>query len=154
MCTFPRLEGKLLKAPPSFPEAIMKTYQGSCHCRRVRFEIDAEIDHVRSCDCSICSRRGALIYRVPVERFRLLTPLAELTAYRWGSMTGTDYFCPVCGVLPFRRPSDPTPAEVQAGATRFEGWAINTRCLEGFEPASVPVRIVRGSEIEIVPPRV
>ena len=42
----------------------MTTYRGSCHCGKVRFEVDAEIDHVRSCDCSICRRRGALNYRV------------------------------------------------------------------------------------------
>lgn len=58
---------------------MMKTYQGSCHCNAVRFEIDADIDHVRVCDCSICSRRGALIYRVPADAFRLLTPLSELS---------------------------------------------------------------------------
>jgi len=127
----------------------MKAYRGSCHCKKVRFEIDAEIDHVRACDCSICARRGALIYRVPTEAFRLLTPLSELGIYRWGSMTAVDYFCPVCGILPFRKPSDPTPAELAAGATKFEGWAINTRCLEGFDPASVPTRWISGSQLEI-----
>jgi len=35
----------------------MTTYVGSCHCGRVRFEVVAEIDHVRSCDCSVCSKR-------------------------------------------------------------------------------------------------
>ena len=37
------------------------TYQGSCHCGRVRFEIDAVLTHVRVCDCSMCRHRGALI---------------------------------------------------------------------------------------------
>lgn len=128
---------------------MMKTYQGSCHCNAVRFEIDADIDHVRVCDCSICSRRGALIYRVPADAFRLLTPLSELSVYRWGSKTAADYFCPTCGILPFRKPSHPTAEEQAAGLLPFEGWAVNTRCLEGFDPASVPVRMIYGSRLAV-----
>ncbi|MFC4275672.1 GFA family protein [Achromobacter aloeverae] len=125
----------------------MKTYQGTCHCKAVRFEIDADIDHVRACDCSVCSRRGALIFRVAPEAFRLLTPIEDLSVYRWGSMTGADYFCPVCGILPFRKPSAPTATEAAAGLRPFLGWAINTRCLEGFDPASVPLMKIHGSRL-------
>ncbi|MFC0709995.1 GFA family protein [Azorhizophilus paspali] len=52
----------------------MTTYTGSCHCGAVRFEVEAEIDHVRVCDCSIRSMRGALNARVLKENLRLLTP--------------------------------------------------------------------------------
>src|SRR5580765_4183564 len=100
---------------------MKRTYAGSCHCKSVRFEIDAEIDHVRVCDCSICSRRGALICRVPAEAVRLLTPLEELSVYRWGSRTAADYFCPVCGIMPFRTPSLPTAGERAAGVEPFDG---------------------------------
>ncbi len=128
---------------------MMKTYQGSCHCGAVRFDIDADIDHVRVCDCSICSRRGALIYRVAAGAFRLLTPLSELSVYRWGSQTAIDYFCPICGVLAFRKPSRPTGEEQAAGVQPFEGWAVNTGCLEGFDPASVPARKIHGSRLVV-----
>ena len=97
----------------------------------LRFEVDAEIDHVRVCDCSICSKRGALNYRLPKENLRLLTPLENLTLYQWGSRTAKDFFCPKCGVLPFRRPSDPTQQELLEGVQPFDGWAVNVRCLEG-----------------------
>jgi len=120
----------------------MKTYRGSCHCGRVRFEVDAELDHVRECDCSVCRRRGALNHRVARERLRLETPWEELAVYRWGSLTARDYFCPTCGILPFRRPSDPTPVELAAGMEPFDGWAVNVRCLEGVDLDSIPrVRI-------------
>jgi hypothetical protein len=131
---------------------MMKTYQGACHCKAVRFEVDADIDHVRVCDCSICARRGALNFRVPADALRLHTPLAAMSVYRWGSMTAADYFCPVCGILPFRTPSHPTAAERVAGMQPFEGWAINTRCLEGFDTTSVPIEHVHGSLLVIVPP--
>ncbi|WP_084169902.1 GFA family protein [Paraburkholderia ferrariae] len=128
---------------------MIRTYQGSCHCKTVRFEIDADIDHVRVCDCSVCAMRGALIHRVPADAFRLQTPLDNLSVYRWGSRTAADYFCPTCGVLPFRKPSAPTAEEAANGLAPFDGWAVNTRCLEGFDPSGVPVRTVRGSTLVI-----
>ncbi|WP_439896532.1 GFA family protein [Burkholderia ubonensis] len=128
---------------------MMRTYQGSCHCKAVRFEIDADIDHVRVCDCSVCSMRGALIYRVPADAFRLQTSLDNLSVYRWGSQTAVDYFCPICGILPFRKPSALTVEEAPNGMAPFDGWAVNTRCLEGFDPSGVPVRRGLGSALVI-----
>ena len=126
----------------------MTTHRGSCHCGRVRFEIDATIDHVRSCDCSICRRRGALNHRVPKENLRLLTSWSDLVLYQWGSRTAKDYFCPVCGILAFRRPSDPTPQEVREGVEPFDGWAINVRCLEDVHFDSIPIKKIFGSRIK------
>ena len=126
----------------------MPLYHGSCHCGKVRFEVEAEIDHVRVCDCSICVRRGALNYRVPRHALRLLTPWEDLTLYQWGTRTAKDYFCPVCGILPFRRPSDPTAQELREGVLPFDGWAVNVRCLDGIDFDALPVRRIAGSRIE------
>lgn len=126
----------------------MKTYQGACHCGRIRFEVDADIDHVRACDCSVCIRRGALNHRVARDRLRLLVPRTHLTLYQSGSKTAKDYFRPVCGILPFRRPSDPTSQELREGGEPFDGWAVNVRCLEGLDLETIPVRKIHGSRIE------
>lgn len=123
------------------------TYEGSCHCGRVRFEVQAEIDHVRVCDCSICRRRGALNIRVPKEALKLQTPWEELSLYQWGSGTAMDFFCPTCGILPFRRPSDPTPQELREGVEPFDGWAVNVRCLEGVDVEALPIKKIYGSQI-------
>jgi hypothetical protein len=123
----------------------MRTYRGSCHCGAVRFEVDADLDHVRSCDCSICRKRGALIHRVDADRFRLLTPLDDLTLYQWHTRTAEDYFCPTCGILAFRRPRHRTSGEIAAGASEFTGWSVNVRCLEGVDLDAVPVKRVYGS---------
>ena len=125
----------------------MTTQRGSCHCGRVRFEVDLELDHVRSCDCSICRRRGALIHRVAAERLRLLTPLSDLSLYQWHTRTAEDWFCPTCGILPFRRPRHRTPEEIAAGHAEFTGWGVNARCLEGVDLDAVPVKRVYGSRL-------
>ncbi len=131
-----------------FDDDSMPTYQGSCHCGRVRFRVTATIDHVRVCDCSICRRRGALNFRVQKGQLELDTPWEDLTLYQWGSKTAKDYFCPTCGILPFRRPSDPTTKELEAGtAEPFDGWAINVRCLEGIDIDALPRKLIYGSRI-------
>jgi hypothetical protein len=127
--------------------ASMTTYTGSCHCGTVRFEVDAEIDRVRSCDCSICAKRGALNYRVPKESLCLLTAWEDLTVYRWGSRTAKDYFCRKCGILPFRRPSDPSPQELREGIEPFDGWAVNVRCLRDIDLKALPIERIYGSQI-------
>ena len=115
---------------------MQQTYRGACHCGRVRFEVDAVLDHVRVCDCSICRRRGALIHRVAPAQFRLLTPLEDLTLYQFHTHTARDYFCPTCGILPFRRPR-----------TAPDKWAINVRCLEDVDLDAIPVKRVYGSKL-------
>jgi hypothetical protein len=126
----------------------MRTYQGSCHCGRVRFEVDLDLDHVRSCDCSICRRRGALIHRVEADRLRLLTPLEDLTLYQWHTRTAEDYFCSTCGILPFRRPRQRTSESTARGAPPFSGWSVNVRCLEAVDLDAVPVKRVFGSKLD------
>jgi len=122
-------------------------HRGSCHCGAVRFEVDADIDHVRSCDCSVCRRRGGLMFRVPRDALRLLTPIEAMFVYRWGSGTGADYVCRTCGVLPFRRPSQPTSEEMAVGVEPFDGWAINVRCLDDIDLDALPVVRINGGSL-------
>jgi hypothetical protein len=115
---------------------MTQTYQGSCHCGRVRFELRANIDHARVCDCSLCRRRGALNFRVEPEQVRFLTPLEDMTLYQWNTMTAKDYFCPTCGMLPFRQPR-----------TAPHLWTVNLRCLEDFDLDSVEWRRLDGQRL-------
>jgi len=110
--------------------------------------VEATIDHVRICDCSICSKRGALNFRVSQESLHLESAWEDLTLYQWGSFTAKDYFCPTCGILAFRRPSDPTKKELEEGTTEpFDGWAINVRCLDGIDLDALPEKRIAGRSI-------
>jgi hypothetical protein len=125
----------------------MKTYEGSCHCGACRFEVELDLDHVRSCNCSVCTRRGALIHRVPKEALRMLSSLDSLSVYEWGTRTGKDYFCPICGILSFRVPSNLTKDEQAEGKLAFEGWAVNVRCLKGVDLTEIPVVLIDGTNL-------
>ncbi|MEE9453659.1 MAG: GFA family protein [Paracoccaceae bacterium] len=112
------------------------TYFGSCHCEKVRFEVDIDLIEVRACDCTICIKRGALIYRVDSADFRLLTPLENMVLYQWHTRTAKDYFCATCGVLPFKRPR-----------TAPHLWAVNIRCLDEIDLSAIPINHVHGSRL-------
>jgi hypothetical protein len=114
----------------------MQTYAGSCHCGRVRFEVQADLDHVRVCDCSICRRRGALLHRVAEERLTMLSSWDELATYQFHTHQAKDYFCRTCGILPFRRPR-----------TAPDVWSVNVRCLEDVDLDAIPVERVSGSRL-------
>ena len=116
---------------------MKKTHKGSCHCGQVRFEVDADLDHVRVCDCSICRKRGALNFRVEAGDIRVLTPLSEMSLYQWHTKTAKDYFCPACGILPFRRPR-----------TAPNLWTVNVRCLDDVDLKALPVENVYGSKLD------
>ena len=48
--------------------------RGSCHCGRVAFEVEGTIDRAVSYNCSMCQRKGSLLWFVPRDALRLLTP--------------------------------------------------------------------------------
>jgi hypothetical protein len=116
---------------------MKQTYTGSCHCGDVRFEADMDLDHVRVCDCSLCRKRGALNHRIAREDLRILSNLDDMTLYQWHTMTARDYFCPRCGILPFRQPR-----------TAPDMWAVNVRCLDDVDLDAIPVDHVHGSELD------
>lgn len=100
----------------------MTRYHGSCHCGRVRFEIDAVIDKLTRCNCSICLKKGILHHRVPPERFRLVAGGESLGTYQFGTMVAKHNFCTVCGIHTFTRPR-----------AAPELYTVNVRCLDDYD---------------------
>jgi hypothetical protein len=107
-------------------------YKGGCHCGRVSFEVEGEIPHVLECNCSICSRKGSLLWFVPRERLRVATPDADISTYTFNRKAIRYRFCPVCGMHPFGEGIDPSSGKAMA--------AINVRCLEGVDLGSLRVQ--------------
>ena len=82
--------------------AETKTYSGSCHCGRVRYEADADLSQVMSCNCSICRQRGTLLAFVPEDKFRLQSGADALTEYQFNKKIIHHLFCSTCGVTAVR----------------------------------------------------
>ena len=117
---------------------MLQTYQGSCHCRRVTFEVRANLDYVIDCNCSLCRRRGALWHAVSDSNLRIRTGEADLVLYQFNTNTAKHYFCRHCGVHPFIRPRlDPSR------------WAVNVRCFEDVDLSSIEVRPFDGANWEV-----
>ena len=106
-------------------------YKGSCHCGKVAFEVEGEITGAMACNCSICSRKGSLLWFVPREKFRLLTPEDAAGTYTFNKHVIKHRFCPTCGIHPYADGVDPKGNRMAA---------INIRCLEDIDLASVPVQ--------------
>ena len=106
-------------------------HKGSCHCGRVAFEVEGEPGQLLECNCSICSRRGSLLWFVPHEKLRLLTPDANAATYTFNKHVIKHRFCPNCGMHPYGEAKDPSGKPMAA---------INVRCLEGFDFKSLPVK--------------
>jgi hypothetical protein len=110
-------------------EIAVQTHTGSCHCRRVTFEVTGKISYVVDCNCSLCRRVGALWHGAAEGNVRILTGEADLALYQFNTKVAKHYFCKHCGLHPLSRPRlDPRM------------WVVNVRCLEGVDLAALPVQ--------------
>jgi hypothetical protein len=84
--------------------AMKKTYRGSCHCGKVRFEADIDVKGAhRRCNCWICARQRAWETRVKPEDFRLLAGECELDDCQSSTLNGHHLVCRNCGTASFGR---------------------------------------------------
>ena len=116
---------------------MLQSYQGGCHCGRVRFRVTADLERVTDCNCSICTKKGFLHLIVPPDRFELISGQEALTTYRFNTQTAQHTFCSHCGIHPFYVPrSDPDKIDV------------NVRCLDDIDLAAISVKQFDGKHWE------
>lgn len=113
----------------------MARHKGSCHCGRVAFEVEADLQQVIECNCSHCSRKGYLLTFVPQNTLSVLRGEESLSTYTFNSHTIRHRFCAACGCAPFGEGKKPT-GEATA--------AINVRCLEDVDLSQITVIPVDG----------
>ena len=112
-------------------------YQGSCHCGHIAFEVEGTLTGAMACNCSLCQRKGSLMWFVPRERLTLLTPDDNASTYTFNKHVIRHRFCATCGVHPYGEAPDPKGNAMAA---------INIRCLEGVDLESVKRIPVNGRE--------
>ena len=104
-------------------------YKGGCHCGRIAFDVEGDLHSVMECNCSICSKRGYLLWFIPRQQLRLSTPETNLSTYTFNTGKIKHRFCSVCGCGPFGEGVDPKTGTSMA--------AVNVRCLEGVDIAKL-----------------
>jgi hypothetical protein len=109
------------------PEFVI--HRGGCHCKTVRFEVEAPaVIEASSCNCSICAMTAYLHLIVPRSRFRLLSGDSALTTYTFNTGVAQHHFCSACGIKSFYVPrSNPN------------GMSVNVRCLDPSTIDSVAI---------------
>ena len=103
-----------------------KTYDGGCHCGRVRFRVRSDLARVTDCNCSICTKKGFLHLIVEPSQFELLQGADALTTYTFNTGVAQHKFCRVCGIHAFYVPrSHPDKIDV------------NVRALDGIDLTAI-----------------
>jgi hypothetical protein len=111
---------------------------GSCHCGNIRFEVEGEIDSGLACNCSICQRKGTLLWFAPFNAFKLLGSGENIGTYTFNKHVIHHKFCQVCGVAPYAEGVDPAGNKIAA---------INIRCIEGIGLDAIPVHHFNGKDV-------
>jgi hypothetical protein len=113
-------------------------HKGSCHCGQVKFEAEGELGEVLACNCSMCERRGSLLWFVPRDRLVLSTPAADLSEYRFNRHAIGHRFCARCGIHVFGEANGPDGTPMAA---------VNARCLEDVDVSALKVKHFNGKAL-------
>lgn len=103
----------------------MEILNGSCHCDAVHFEVNCggKLKGLRRCDCSLCSKKGAIMATALLSELQVTKGEDLLSLYQWNTKVAKHYFCSVCGIYTHhQRRSNP------------EEFGFNVACIDGIEP--------------------
>lgn len=117
----------------------MSKQKGSCHCGKVKFEVELDLKQKAiSCNCSICQRKGTLLLFASGDKFHLISGEGNLTDYQFGKKSIHHTFCSTCGVTAFASGKKPDGSAVKA---------INVRCLEGINLDELDIQQYDGKSL-------
>ena len=116
----------------------MAQHQAGCHCGAVRFKVETDFAQVIECNCSHCHMKGFVLTFTPVEQFELVSGADSLTEYRFNKKVLAHQFCKVCGVQPHAFGTGPDGMKMAA---------VNLRCVDGLDLATVTVTPWNGADI-------
>ena len=113
-------------------------HRGSCHCGGIAFEVEGNIDGATACNCSMCQRKGVLMWFVPRDALRVSTPQANISTYTFNKHVIRHNFCPTCGIHAFGEVTD-------AKGNRMA--AVNLRCVTDIDLDAIPVSQFDGRSV-------
>lgn len=114
---------------------MVQTYEGGCHCGRVRFRVTAELAGVTDCNCSICTKKGLHFTFLPPASFQLRAGEDNLREYLFNRRAIHHQLCADCGVDVFARGYKPDGSEVVA---------LNVSCIDGIDLSRLTMTPIDG----------
>lgn len=118
----------------------MPNYRGSCHCGAVKFSFEHadSIDKGLRCNCSICSRKGAMMspFVIAPDALHIDAQPDALGLYQFGEKTAKHHFCKHCGIYTFH-----VTMRVP------DHFRVNLSCLEGVDTFALPVDVFDGAHL-------
>ncbi|OOG69137.1 hypothetical protein BLJAPNOD_01550 [Ensifer sp. M14] len=109
--------------------------EGHCHCKSVRLSVRVRPDTLGSCNCSLCSRLGALWGYYNAEEVSISDPQGKLVGYVQGDATLTLHHCGTCGCTTHWSP-------IGTDATRM---GVNMRLFDRAVWVDIPHRLIDGA---------
>ncbi len=101
-----------------------QSYSGSCHCGAVAFTAEVDPSTATKCNCSICTKLGAVWAFAPKAKFALKSGEFEQGDYQFNKMKLHHHFCSACGIESYAEGTGPDGSPTVA---------INLRCVEGVD---------------------
>lgn len=120
------------------------TRTGGCHCGAVRYEVSVPggdnggLGTVIECNCSICQKRGLLLFFVQPDQFKLTAEPAGMQSYLFNNKQIHHVFCPTCGIESYAKGKTPSGAEMVA---------VNARCLDDIDVAALSTHAFDGKKL-------
>lgn len=112
--------------------------QSSCHCGKLKLEIEAELpEKLTSCNCSVCHRYGSLWAYYHPDKVKVVAQESDLDSYSWGDKSLAFVRCKNCGVLSHWKSLDPS---------QTERMGVNTRLFENVDLSEIQIRRFDGAD--------
>ncbi len=115
-----------------------KKYQGRCHCQRVTFEVESNLQRVGQCNCSLCRKKNATMLYMDESKFTLLSGEQYLCRYRFNTEVAEHFFCQYCGIYTHHKPR-----------TQKHTVAVNLNCLSGVDHSSFEIAVIDGAALSL-----
>lgn len=112
-----------------------QTLNGSCHCGAIAYTVEVDPEAAMVCNCSICSRLGAVWAFAPRAKFRLTRGDGRVGDYQFNKHVLHHRFCPSCGIESYADGKGPDGSEM---------IGINLRCVAGVDVAKLTPKQIDG----------
>lgn len=112
------------------------SHSASCHCGAIAFTFDGQVEQALDCNCSLCRRRGGLLWFGPRAAVSFQVDPAALRTYTFHTHALQHHFCGICGIAPFSEGIGPDGVEMVA---------VNLRCVPALDLASLKILAYDGA---------